>query len=336
MLEALSTNLGEAFRRVIASLRVSSLFPALCFVFLHHYCLLPFLAAHGLPLPSADLELPALLLLTALISYILRYLNFPIIRLMEGYQIRQNVVGKKMVEWHQARHDWLMEQKKLVSKAEQRFIDDELGDYYPQREHIAPTKLGNVMAAFEAYPGRRYGIDGVYLWPRILPILDAKGYAPFVDREKEGLDFFLNFAVLSSVLAVELVTLRLLLALQPDLLGSSSRRILSWSAAIAGCLAYLFYRATIANALNWGETIKTAFDLYRYALAEQLHLKPFRSKRGETEMWYDLSSFIRGGTDESFNSFDYPPPLREETHEEQAQETTRLGKTSDKEEGNCG
>jgi hypothetical protein len=345
MLQALSTSLGETFRSIIASFRLSSLFPTLCFVALQRYVLLPYLARFGLPLElEEEASLAFFLILTALISYALRYLNFPLIRLIEGYPMRNTLLGRGMIRWHQARRDRLEEQRKHLdglrkkasherivaeAKAELRFIADELGDYYPQRAHVTPTSLGNVMAAFEGYPGERYGIDAVYMWPRILPILDAEKYAPFVDREKEGFDFFINFAVLSALLAFELLVLRFLLNLHPDLAASSVLSILTWSVCIAGGLAYLFYRAAIASALNWGETVKSAFDLYRYELAAQLALERFTDKDDETEKWQNFSYFLKRGGANSFMRFNYPLPNFELLPEEEKKEQKKAEKSQE-------
>src|SRR4051812_49479200 len=30
-----------------------------------------------------------------------------------------------------------------------------------------PTRLGNLLTAFETYPDRKYGMDGVFAWPRL-------------------------------------------------------------------------------------------------------------------------------------------------------------------------
>jgi hypothetical protein len=252
-------------------------------------------------------------LLTALIGYILNYLNFPLIYLAEGYPLRNTRWGRFMIIWYREQKKRLEKQAKLPG-SEQKFYEEKLADYFPpDGDGCAPTALGNVMAAFEAYPSQRYGIDAVYMWPRLLPVLRRRSkitsvfgpgfprekseviseqvlskekYAVFVEREKEGFDFFLNFSVLSGVLAVEGVLLRLLL----------KRPMFTWVALASGCVAFLsYYWGAVNCARNWGETIKTAFDLYRYSLAERLALEPFVDKMDKTETWEAISYFIKRG-----------------------------------------
>ena len=128
-------------------------------------------------------------------------------------------------------------------------------------------------------------------------------YAVFVEREKEGFDFFLNFSVLSGVLAVESLLLR----------GLWGWPMLTWVTLVGGCAAFAFYQAAIWCARHWGETIKTAFDLYRYALAEYLALRPFGDMRDELVRWSDLSFFIEGKR-KFFDEFTYPLPKSESPH----------------------
>ena len=72
-------------------------------------------------------------------------------------------------------------------------------DSFPVRESsILPTRLGNVIRSFEGYPNARYGIDGIVLWPRIVPKL-PKEFADSLDGAKSSFDFMLNCSVLSIV-----------------------------------------------------------------------------------------------------------------------------------------
>jgi hypothetical protein len=305
MLDALSTTFTNTFILLIKSFRLSSLFPALCFVVISYLLFLPpsFQYNIFLGLKNGNYSIPLfpIFLLTALIGYILNYLNFPLIYLAEGYPFRNTWWGQLMIVWYKERKAWLKQQAEAAQlpKSERRFYQDHLVDSFPpDPDMCAPTALGNVIAAFEAYPSRRYGIDAVHMWPRLLPVLNEEKYAIFVEREKEGFDFFLNFSILSSMLAVESVLLRMFL----------EQLWFTWVALASGCAAFLFYQAAVRNARNWGETIKTAFDLYRYRLAEQLALEPFEDKVDETRRWQAISYFIKRGSWDDFRAFRYPLP----------------------------
>ena len=314
MIETLSKTIGDTFNLLIKSFRLSSIFPALCFVLINVSLLMLYPFDQNLRsfLQGTDfLANPGLLvfifILTALVSYILNYLNFPLIYLAEGYSFAGNW-------WFRFCRDWQMTYKKFLEQKskdtslpefERMILEERLSDYFPpETERCAPTALGNVTAAFEAYPYRRYGIDAVYMWPRLVPILSKEEYAVFVEREKGGVDFFLNSFILCSILAFESIVLRFLL-------GNS---LFTWIALISGTIAFFSYQATVRCAVNWGETIKTAFDLYRYPLAKQLALSPFTDKVDETLCWGDISDFIKGYRD--FFRFSYPMPKEKQEKDE--------------------
>lgn len=136
-----------------------------------------------------------------------------------------------------------------------------------------------------------YGIDAIYLWPRFVPVLSKTGYSPFVEREKEGVDLFLNLAFLIGFLSLESIIFRLIF----------HDTFFTWSMLVCGISSYLFYRAAVNAAHSWGESIKTAFDLYRYQLADQLALAPFKDREDEVSRWQRLSQFIQSG--ESWREF---------------------------------
>ena len=92
----------------------------------------------------------------------------------------------------------------------------------------------------------------------------------------------------------------------------------TWIALGSLSAAFLFYHWGAVNcARNWGETVRTAFDLYRYDLAKRLALEPFGDMLEEHIRWEAFSSFIKRGSYEDFGAFRYPLPkygvMRDET-----------------------
>jgi hypothetical protein len=73
---------------------------------------------------------------------------------------------------------------------------------------------------------------------------------------------------------------------------------------------YVVYRGTCIAAVNWGETFKVAYDLYRLDLQKALKLKlPKRAKLSdERDMWRGISEFLAYGRLENFKEFDYVTP----------------------------
>jgi hypothetical protein len=336
MLSTLSTSISNLVSLLLHSLKFSSLFPALVFVVLNEGVALLSIAKHrSINLfndnnHALTLLVFSTLLFTVLIGYMLNVLNFSIISFFEGYPFRLTWFGGVMTYFQMRRRRKLKEKveelrdfiakelpKEVVPDEQslERFLDwiersdlfkfverekavyqTKLETYFPSHESaVAPSALGNAIAAFEEYPKTRYGIDAVFLWPRLTPILSQEKYAIFVEKEKAGLDFLLNLSLLVGIFGIECVVLKLA--------GIAFTALIPAAAFLS---AYFLYRGAIQAASNWGETVKVAFDSYRYQLAHRLSIKPFHNKREEFARWYAVSQFII--QNEAFDKFDYPLP----------------------------
>lgn len=328
MLSTLSTTISNLISLFLQSLRFSALFPALCFVIFNQWILLPLLEP---PINEDTLKMARqptwTLLFTIWIGYTINVLNVPIIRFFEGYPYRETSWGRRLRNDQRKVKRELSARKRYYAtllkagqvKLPSNFPREEFEqssffkwvmyeyslaqsklDHFPEDDtSLLPTALGNTIAAFENYPSNRYGIRAIHMWPRLLPILSDKEYAIFVEREKATLDFMLNFSVLSALFGLECIVARLFGVGQ------------EWSLVplLAFVVSGLFYAGAKGPASNWGETVKVAFDLYRYELAERLALRRVWSKAEEKTRWETFSDFILGD-DEEFGDFEYPLPRK--------------------------
>ena len=240
-----------------------------------------------------------------IVSGILFNLNIPIIRLYEGYPWASSWIGQlrtahyrdKLVNLQQADMAlqnllWLRtisESRKEDVRNHRMGIRQRLQFEFPNRSDlILPTRLGNVIRAFEFYPSVHYGIDGITLWPRLVAKID-KEYAALISDAKTSLDFMLNCTVLSTLIVAAL--------LSTGLIYPTVRY--SWQTALVWCLelaafavaARLFYIGAIGRAGAWGDVVKSAFDLYRLDLLKQLgygHMPTSSSE--ERPLWEDISN----------------------------------------------
>lgn len=184
---------------------------------------------------------------------------------------------------------------------------------FPGRETLVlPTALGNVIRSFEYYPDREYGMDSITLYPRLISKID-KEYAAIIDDSKTAFDFMLNCSALSAILALCLFIIGLITT-NPL---SSFTSIAVWVGEILlfFALSRLAYAGAIYRAGAWGETIKSAFDLYRNALLPQLGFPdkpPTKSK--ERDLWDRISLQILDG--------DRPEGPRVDYNEASASKTT--------------
>lgn len=300
--------IGDALKALANSLQVATLLPATLFVLANAYLV-------GLRDDANATVVTLLVLLILTLSYTLYALNFPLIRFLEGYKLPTDDIFR----WLGAREQTnLVNRRKELARYKffRRYYvekvfdfdpDDEptrpLGEYelkwrtinarcgqlereldlYFPPDPILPTPLGNVMAAFEAYPRLRYGMDAIALWPRLVPILKERRYLDFVAQEKAVFDFLLNMLVVALGLGMEAFYWCLY---QQNLWGA----LLSLGAAVFLCV--LFYFGLLTAARQWGTTFRVAFDLYRHELHHRLGLQTMHSFENEYELWQEISSFL--------------------------------------------
>jgi hypothetical protein len=192
---------------------------------------------------------------------------------------------------------------------------------------IMPTRFGNVMRAMESYPRERYQMDAVILWPRLLHVIPDKYYQK-LNQSNNSLAFLINCSILSfglafaSGLAAGYQALLLNLAQngRPELLyfimiDTSTSGLLKYTqntyiylviVVIMMVLFALFYRAAIPIAIQYGNLVRSAFDLFRWHLIKALHLKWPTDYDEETTQWDNLSMFFgHGPLNDYMIPFDY-------------------------------
>lgn len=273
------------------------------------------------------------------VSYFLHAFNMPIIRVLEGYiladtlplkilrrhqlgkygshharidiyedQARKIVILESMLQLHHALTEeksvqldrWKRTWKDLAAHEKER-----LEERFPDTaDRVLATGLGNAIAAFEMYPQKRYCIDISQLWTRFVPALLETKYSSFIEAEKAILDFFVNTFVVS--VAVWMISLGVFAA---------TGRLDAGSLLLAlPILAGLVYGGACIAAANWGNTIRSAFDLYRFELAKALRLQmtELRDLEQERYLWQGISEFLATGSTFNFAGFDYTRGAKEQ------------------------
>ena len=159
---------------------------------------------------------------------------------------------------------------------------------FPQEEWlIMPTRLGNTIRSFEHYPKREYGIDGAEMWPRLVASID-KDYATLVDDAKTSCDFFITCSMLSAFLAAAFIIVAFMRPVA--VIGRGEFLFTIAKGLIFAFLSYALYRLAIPRAFEWGKTVKSAFDLYRWKLLAQLgHKRDVTTRAAERQLWQEIS-----------------------------------------------
>lgn len=322
------TKIADVIRSFASSLQLSMLLPATLLVGGLIWLLKPSAL-------TAENDLPIAIGLTVItVSYLLNAFNMVIIRAFEGYimadlapvsalrafqleqfyhhhhriyeyQQRINRIKELENKW-QLRRELSPERERQLEKWQRGWLDriwhekERLEERYPPTpDRVLATGLGNAIAAFELYPERRYRIDMAHLWPRFVPTLLEKKYATFIESEKAILDFFVNLLLVSGIFWVVAIIV----------FAFTGRPEVGLLLLPLPILAYLLYKGSCVAAANWGTTVKSAFDLYRFELKKALNLQlPDRAELSdERAMWQGISEFLAYGRLENFGGFDYAP-----------------------------
>jgi uncharacterized repeat protein (TIGR01451 family) len=289
---------------------LGALLPAALFTVLWLLCVQPLLPAGWQVAGPTDLDsgnVLVVVLATVLLSGLLFHLNIPLIRMYEGYPWRDGPIGRWRTA-HYARQlaateaRWrgmrtLLRAMPAGAEASQiRRWRDRLGirriqDFPGEPQLALPTRLGNVIRAFEEYPRLEYGFDAIALWPHLLTVVDKES-AAIVDDEKLGFDFMLNSSFLLAALA--LATLYAGLA-QPFPLARWGWLPWQWLAQVAlfAALAILFYRWAIHRAETWGAAVRATIETHRWDLLRKLGYQDGPVTRAaERDLWHYVSQQI--------------------------------------------
>jgi len=224
--------------------------------------------------------------------------NRDLYRIMEGYG-KFNPV--KLFQWFEKRR-----YQKAVSELEK--LDDEyrecyaakrefpvksrtrrneimrqLAEEFPDKEeYLLPTPFGNVLRSFEIYPRVMYGLEAIDGWGRLLAVV-PKDYTELIDSAKSQVDFWINMAVILVLLQIEYISLTYIF----------NQGALNWWIVLLlialGTIPPI--RATSA-AREWGDLIKSAFDMFTPKMRESLGFNVPKDRNEETRQWTQFSQAI--------------------------------------------
>jgi hypothetical protein len=216
----------------------------------------------------------ALLVITVL-AYVLETLTIPVVRLYEGY-------------WPKgALTNWACTKQK-ARKA--KSSDSASYHNFPlDSDLVKPTRLGNVLIAAEEYPHQLYQLDAVLWWPRLAALL-PETIRTQVDTALTPVLAMLNLSMMLTVLAFGGGTAVFL---------TNGRWWLLGAVFFGGLLlARVCYLAAVSQAVDYGESVRVAFDLYRHDLLKQMHIPLPDNLFEERLLWELLNKWL----------YSYTPP----------------------------
>ncbi len=215
------------------------------------------------------------LFVITVLAYVLETLTIPVVRLYEGY-------------WPKgALTNWACTKQK-ARKAESS--DSTRYHNFPlDSDLVKPTRLGNVLAAAEEYPHQLYQLDAILWWPRLAALL-PETFRTQVDTALTPVLAMLNLSMMLTVLAF----------------GGGAAVLLTnglwWllSAVFFGglLLARVCYLAAVSQVVDYGESVRVAFDFYRYDILKQMHIPLPDNLFEERLLWELLNKWL----------YSYSPP----------------------------
>lgn len=158
--------------------------------------------------------------------------------------------------------------------------------YFPpptRIEETMPTRLGNAMKSAELYSKERYGIDSVFLWPKIYPLLGSDRTTALAES-RGSLDLMILISILSFAFSIIGGFILLFSGSQP-----LQFLVVFWGSLGLGWAAY---HGAIAVAIGYGDMIRSTFDLYRDKLISELGLKAPASLKEEKDFWSGLEQWM--------------------------------------------
>lgn len=161
---------------------------------------------------------------------------------------------------------------------------------FPYDEDLLPTRLGNALRAAERYPGddERWSLDAVFWWPRLCLVLPDQA-RDAVDSTRATLDQLIVLTWLAVAFAVASAGF-----------GIWGLPLVVWLPCTGGSLllARAAYVSAVSAAEEFGEQVRSCFDLYRKPLLEALGWPDPDSWDDERALWRALGQQLyRRGTD---------------------------------------
>lgn len=234
-----------------------------------------------LELPSEAWHLVSIAFLGVFLTAVLYNFNYTLVRWLEGYPWANSLAGQWKIDRYGRRRQRLQTQSEgilavvstLENSPEKAELELRLSEilrtlrmHFPDPAfRLLPTRLGNIIRAFESYPNREYGLDGVTLWPALTAVM-SKDQLELVSDARTEFNFTINLVALAGGSAALALGYGAYLSFFFDL---SSALPLWLTVASFTLLTLGVYRMSQDAALAWGDTVRRAYDLNRRALWAQ-------------------------------------------------------------------
>ena len=230
---------------------------------------------------SQILGLAAIVLLAALSAFVVQMFTWAALRLLEGYWPGWlSPLTRRVLAFRRNRIEELEKKLAKLGSSEDREyqdIENRLLWIPPEPSDLMPTALGNALRTAESRPRIKYGLDGVFCWPRLWLLLPPLARQE-LSEARARLDASVQLCIWGAVFC---------------LWGFSSL----WALPIGIATAVFAYRSALENGILYGELIDSSYDLYRRELYTALRWPAPRNPAEEREAGRQLTQYLLRGSD---------------------------------------
>ncbi len=175
-------------------------------------------------------------------------------------------------------------------------------------DNVLPFRLGNVLRASEMYANDRYYIEGLTIWPRLLPLM-PKAFTAIMEEQHNHLMFLLNSALLAYINALISFGIVAFGHWFPKNIFLDGNEYISikgffYIGIVFSVFGYRLYKVGVNVAESLGFYLRSAYDLYREDLLRQLNWKLPNTLDEEKELWESICLFYSTG--DKLKEIDFP------------------------------
>lgn len=177
--------------------------------------------------------------------------------------------------------------KELIDYATDRAYSEELRLTNKQRFNFdslrpAPTRMGNIANTVQSYAERRYKLNFEIFWSRMQRAIQKdSNFAPVLQQSKMQLDFLISCCVLTAIWSALWTTI--------SLSTGAGKLAFALSSLIGPLIAYIWYRAAVAQYQTFADVLRTTLDLFRFNLLTDLHIALPDDLPEEQALWDTLN-----------------------------------------------
>jgi hypothetical protein len=234
-----------------------------------------------------------------LLGVLLLVLNYSIYRVLEGYgkynPIRylkkyerrrynklQRAITRLRAEIREA--DASGEEEKVLVELENKrdaLLRKKAEEFPSDPSRLLPTAFGNALRAFEDYPSDMYEVDSIVVWVRLLAVI-PKDYRDLLGTAKAQADFWVNLWLLGWLFAIEYLVMSIY----------SLQLRMIWVPFVSIAFALIAASSAKSAAIQWGDYVKSSFDLFLPKLHTKLKLPQIDKIKDERALWTRFSQMV--------------------------------------------